>query len=68
MSVERLKARLYVRHRVQEYWVVDANERITWMHTGSKGDEWSSIIERGPQDVLTAPVLPGFSLRLADLG
>jgi Uma2 family endonuclease len=42
-----LKARLYARQRVRELWVVDANERITWVHTGPNGDEWSSIVQRG---------------------
>ena len=59
-----LKAHLYARHGVQEFWVVDANNRITWIHTGPSGDGWSSIVERGPQEVLTTPVLPKFSIRL----
>jgi Uma2 family endonuclease len=62
-----LKARLYARQRVQEFWVIDANERITWVHTGPDGDGWSSIIERSPQDALTTSSLPGFSIRLADI-
>jgi Uma2 family endonuclease len=62
-----LKARLYARHQVREYWVVDANERITWVHTGPSGDQWSSIVKRGPQDALTTPALPGFSIRLAEI-
>src|SRR3984957_9205403 len=33
-----LKARLYARHRVREFWVVDANERIAFVHTGPSGD------------------------------
>jgi Uma2 family endonuclease len=63
-----LKARLYARHRVQEFWVIDANERTTWIHTGPSGEEWSSILERAPTDLLTASVLPNFSIRLADIG
>src|SRR6516164_4493291 len=43
-----LKARLYARHRVQEFWVVDANTYSTWVHTGPSGDGWTSITERGP--------------------
>jgi Uma2 family endonuclease len=61
-----LKARLYARHRVREFWVIDANERITWVHTGPSGDGWSSIVERGAQDTLTTPALPRFSIRLVD--
>jgi Uma2 family endonuclease len=60
-----LKARLYARHGVREFWVIDANSRSTWVHTEPSGDEWSSITERGPQDSLTTAALPGFSLRLA---
>jgi Uma2 family endonuclease len=58
------KGRLYARHGVQEFWVVDANERITWIHTGPSADGWSSVIERGPQELLTTPALPNFSIRL----
>ena len=63
-----LKARLYARHRVREFWVIDANERITWVHTGPSGEGWSSIVERGPQDALTTPALPGLSIRLDEIG
>ena len=62
-----LKARLYARHRVREFWVIDANARTTWVHTGPSGDGWSSIAERGPQDALTTPTLPGFSIRLGEI-
>jgi Uma2 family endonuclease len=65
---KKLKARLYARHRVREYWVVDANERITWVHTGASGDGWTSIVERSPQDALTTPALPGLSIRLGEIG
>ena len=59
-----LKARLYARHRVKEFWVIDANTRTTWVHTRPSGDGWSSIAEHGPRDALTTPALPGFSIRL----
>jgi Uma2 family endonuclease len=62
-----LKARLYARHQVREFWVIDANARTTWVHTGPSGDGWSSIAEHGPQDVLTTGALPGFSMRLAEI-
>jgi len=62
-----LKARLYARHRVKEFWVIDANTRSTWVHTGASGDGWSSKTERGPQDVLTTPALPGLSIRLGEI-
>lgn len=62
-----LKARLYARHGVKEFWVIDANTRSTWIHTAPSGDGWSSITERGPQDALTTHALPGFSIRLGEI-
>jgi hypothetical protein len=41
------------RHCVREFWVVDANER--------------TVVKRGPDDALTAPALPGFSIRLSEI-
>jgi len=62
-----LKARLYARHRVKELWVIDANERIAFVHTGPSGDGWSSIITRGPNETLTTPALPSFAIRLDEI-
>ena len=62
-----VKARLYARHGIRELWVIDADKRITFVHTGPSGETWSSIVERGPRDVLTTPAVPGFSIRLADI-
>jgi Uma2 family endonuclease len=68
MSYDRgLKAKLYARQRVEEFWVVDANERIAWVHTEPKGDTWNSIVKRGPDDLLTTPALPGFSIKLSEI-
>jgi Uma2 family endonuclease len=63
-----LKARLYARHRVGEFWVVDTNERVTWVHSGPSGDGWSSVIKCGPEEPLTASALPGLSIRLGAIG
>jgi Uma2 family endonuclease len=62
-----VKARLYARYGIREFWVIDADRRVTWVYTGPSGETWSSIVERGPQDVLTTPAVPGFSIRLADI-
>ena len=63
----RIKARLYARHGIREFWVIDANECIAWIHTGPTGDGWSSIVERGPKETLTTTALPNFSLRLGEI-
>jgi Uma2 family endonuclease len=62
-----LKARLYARQSVREFWVVDANERITWIHTGPSENGWSSIVERGPGETLTTSALPGPAVNLAQI-
>lgn len=63
-----VKARLYARHGIREYWVIDAETRTTWVHSGPSGDGWSSIVERGPDETLTPAALPGFSVGLAGIG
>jgi Uma2 family endonuclease len=64
---KELKAQIYAGLGVREFWVVDANERVTWVHTGPSAQGWSSIVKRGPGDTLTTPAVPGFSMRLQDI-
>jgi Uma2 family endonuclease len=61
------KAIEYGRFGVQEFWVVDANERITWIHTGPSGDGWSSIVKRGADETLKTPALPRLAIQLSDV-
>jgi Uma2 family endonuclease len=63
----RLKARLYAKHEVQEYWVIDANERVAWVHAGPSGEGWTSIGEHPPCEALTTAALPGLSITLSDI-
>ena len=41
-----LKARLYARHRVNEFWVIDAERRRTFVHSGPGPAGWRTIAER----------------------
>jgi Uma2 family endonuclease len=69
MAYDRgVKARLYAHHGIREYWVIDTNQRVTWIHTGPSQGGWSSIVECGPDDVLATPALPGFAIKLAGIG
>lgn len=61
------KAALYARFGVQEFWVVDANARTAWVHTGPASDGWSSMVEHGPEDPIMTPALPGCSVKLGEL-
>jgi Uma2 family endonuclease len=62
-----LKARLYSRYGVPEYWVIDVKRRRTIVHRGPKADGWETI-ETWPDDaVLSHHAVPGFSRRLCDI-
>ena len=62
-----LKAKLYARHGVNEFWAVDAARRRTFVHNGPEADGWRSIIENGSDTALIFAALPGFSVRLASI-
>jgi Uma2 family endonuclease len=62
-----LKARLYARHGVNELWVIDAERRRTFVHSGPGPTGWRTIAERGRDEALTVAALPGFSARLGSI-
>jgi len=62
-----LKAGLYARHGARELWVIDANERIAWVHTGPTSNGWSSIVEVGPEEPLMTSAVPGLAIKLGEL-
>ena len=63
-----LKARLYARHGVNELWVIDAERRRTFVHSGPEaqpvGGRSSSEVANEP---LTLAALPGFSVELGSI-
>jgi Uma2 family endonuclease len=59
-----LKAGLSARHGFNEFWVIDAARRRTFIHSGPGADGWRSIVESGFEAALTFAALPGFSVRL----
>ena len=63
-----LKARLYARYGVPEYWVIDVKRRRTFVHTGPNEDgSWGRIVTLEEGDLLAHPALPRFGVRLADI-
>jgi Uma2 family endonuclease len=64
-----VKAQLYAAYGVRELWVIDANERRTWVHRGPTALGWGSVVEVPPHAELR-PEVPGLyllSVRLADI-
>ncbi len=62
-----VKARLYARFGVRELWVIDANARRTWIHTGPTEQGWTNVVEHGPTVELSCAAIAGFAIRLADI-
>jgi Uma2 family endonuclease len=62
-----LKARLYARNGVNEFWVIDAERRWTFVHSGPGPQGWRSVVELGPNDALVSAALPGLLLRLGSI-
>ena len=61
------KRKLYARHGVNEYWLVDTSaENVTVLLLDDRG-EYRIAGTYGPGETLRSPTLPGFSLDVDDL-
>lgn len=61
-----LKSKIYARHGVREYWVIDANERVAFIHTGPSETGWATVARKNASDVLACAALGTFAFRLID--
>ena len=61
------KAQLYASFGVKELWVVNANTRLTTVHTGPTANGWGSVRKVEPTELLYIAALPGLTLRLAEM-
>ncbi len=52
------KAKIYARHGVKEYWIVDPKERTVAIHRQIEGDRYTSIEQRPARGHTEAAVLP----------
>lgn len=63
-----LKARLYARYGVPEYWVVDVKRRRTFVHTEPRDDgAWGDVRVIEADDPLVHQAIPALSLRLSEV-
>lgn len=64
----RVKAGLYARHGVREYWVIDLEMRRLHVHRGPTPDGYADVSPPyGAEDAVEALLIPGLVLRLSDL-
>ena len=60
------KLKLYARYGVQEYWLIDPDEGTAEVYR-RKGRGFARVANLQPDDSLTTPLLPGFSVPLRKL-
>lgn len=63
----RLKAALYARYGINEYWVIGTKKLTTTVHKHPADGVWGSIEELPSDALLTHESAPGFEIRLADI-
>ena len=64
----KLKARLYARHGIREFWVIDTRKRVTWVHKEPRDDgSWGDLQSRPADAELIPDALPGLRIVLATL-
>ena len=63
-----LKRALYARHGVRDYWVIDADTRMTHVHRRPTNGDYREVIEVAPTETLEPALVEGDTLRLYDIG
>ncbi len=60
------KAEIYAAHGVREYWVIDAQSRVTHVFRGPTPTGFTDHVELAPDVRLVPHLAPGLAIRLAD--
>jgi Uma2 family endonuclease len=63
-----IKASIYARGDVEEYWVVDLAGRFTDAFRGREVGRWTSVTRVPWTDLISPIAFPDVALRIADIG
>jgi Uma2 family endonuclease len=61
------KSRLYARHGIEDYWIVNVADEAVEVHRDPAGDGWRSRTVHGAGDVLRPLLLPEVAVELGPL-
>lgn len=61
------KARLYARHGVPEYWLLNLRDRVLEVMREPDGERYGSRSVHGPAEQVASSALPGLCITVADL-
>lgn len=62
-----VKAPLYARAGIPEYWIVDVALGVVEMYRSPSGDRYARVIQMGPDDRVAASALPGVELSVSEI-
>ena len=63
----RVKAALYARAQIVEYWVLDIASRRMIVHRELMEGQYRSVVAYGEMERLSPVAVPGWELRIGDL-
>jgi len=58
------KSRLYARHGVEDYWIVNLDDEVVKVQRGPAGEKWKARTVHGAGEVLRPLRLDGVSVEL----
>ena len=61
------KARLYARHGVPEYWVMDVNGRCLHRHRGPSPEGYAEVVILAAEQTVSPPARPDAAVRVGEL-
>lgn len=62
-----IKLHLYQKHKVKEYWIVDPDEEILYVHILDKNNRYSNIQQYKDKGFVKVHILPKLKIKIADI-
>lgn len=62
-----VKAPLYARSNVREYWIVSVPERVVEVYRCPTAGDWASVTRHGQADTIAPEAFPDVTIRIAEL-